>query len=876
MGPPLATKLPELVRDSKLETTFNGDNTVHFYYDRPGRHAEPQREEWKKERLIGSGGNGVVWLEKRLAASSGEANQARYRAVKQITLAQPRSILEICKSELEALAKFSTRKYARCFVRSFGWYEDSGSLSIAMEYCPLGDLQQFLIENNRPPESDTREIIGQVVQGLQFMHDEGFAHRDLKPGNILIKSHPPKDEWWVKICDMGLSKRIEGVGAATTAVKGTPGFFAPEQLGLGGTDPKMADPFKTDIWCLGEMTFRILCGEAAFPSHNDLRRYHQGAIMFPRERLSKIGVSEPAISFIASAMLVDPQSRLEAHQAFNHEWLMNINNDPTVGQKDPSLPALDPSCSEPDRDSCPGAEPSGTWSTVSLPLRPSRTQETVRPYRVDGREHSEVPPGPPLDSQNIRRTSSLQESEPVIDNENRSCSPRPPSRTDSQYRTSRRDESPSIDYQDQKESCSPNAATTAAAGPPIIRITEAGSVKDDGNIGCSIEPQAGDTYGQMQQLIDIENYFNDNLQPRSLYYLNGALSDSKQREAEFRWLRNITECDILHKADNLESQGNEKFRARRKALIDRVNAMLDELESANRRFIKQEEGQEEVSSEGSTTNLRLQSQQRLAREEREKEDQKERQKEREKDRMSAVFEKVRSRHTLMYEETSSSLDSSDEDFIYEPPPKADRKKWSSTMESAIRYLHRSSKAPSAFTRPQTFSKGSTMPFGTPRIPTPPPLEETSLGETSTDDEMPRRVRGQPRRRYSEIARDTPPIRPKPRDGIDKFPHRRSRATQPPLATSFDQRDSTHGPSSSYDRPIPVPHFTRVERWYETNEEPILWKRPFAHHETSGRPPLAPRPTAATDGVLGKSPRSELTDSSIRNWLAGVVPFPPDS
>ncbi|KAI0415955.1 kinase-like domain-containing protein [Xylaria grammica] len=225
--PPLATKLPELARDSRLETTLIEDNTVHIYYDRPGRRAEPRREVWKKERLIGSGGNGVVWLEKRLAASSeeGEGYQTHFRAVKQITSARSRSVLEICKSELEALAKFSTRRYKRCFVRSFGWYEGPGLLSIAMEYCPLGDLQQFLIERTRPPESDTREIISQVIQGLQFMHDEGFAHRDLKPGNILIMSRPPKHDWWVKIGDMGLSKRVEEVGAPTTSLKGTPGLL---------------------------------------------------------------------------------------------------------------------------------------------------------------------------------------------------------------------------------------------------------------------------------------------------------------------------------------------------------------------------------------------------------------------------------------------------------------------------------------------------------------------------------------------------------------------------------------------------------------------------------------------------------------------------
>lgn len=189
----MTMELPELVRDSRLETILNEDNTVHIHYNRPRRRAEPEREIWKRERIIGSGGNGVIWLEKRLGASSLEGSQVQFRAVKQITSARSKSVLEMCKAELEALAKFSKRKYRSCFVQSFGWFESSSFLFIAMEYCPLGDLQRFLIEHTQLPESDTREIIGQVIEGLKFMHDERFAHRDLKPGNILIKSHPPDD-----------------------------------------------------------------------------------------------------------------------------------------------------------------------------------------------------------------------------------------------------------------------------------------------------------------------------------------------------------------------------------------------------------------------------------------------------------------------------------------------------------------------------------------------------------------------------------------------------------------------------------------------------------------------------------------------------------
>lgn len=70
-------------------------------------------------------------------------------------------------------------------MRSFGWYENDVSVFIAMEYFCYGDLQNYL---SAPiSEGEVQEITSQVLEGLSFMHDNGFAHRDLKP-NVSISS----------------------------------------------------------------------------------------------------------------------------------------------------------------------------------------------------------------------------------------------------------------------------------------------------------------------------------------------------------------------------------------------------------------------------------------------------------------------------------------------------------------------------------------------------------------------------------------------------------------------------------------------------------------------------------------------------------------
>ena len=48
-----------------------------------------------------------------------------------------------------------------------------------MEYLPNGDLHKYL--TSPLPETEGQDIVSQILEGLQFMHDSGFAHRDLKP-----------------------------------------------------------------------------------------------------------------------------------------------------------------------------------------------------------------------------------------------------------------------------------------------------------------------------------------------------------------------------------------------------------------------------------------------------------------------------------------------------------------------------------------------------------------------------------------------------------------------------------------------------------------------------------------------------------------------
>ncbi len=67
------------------------------------------------------------------------------------------------------------------FVEFYGWFESKDALFIATEYCRYGDLKRFVKDNGSIPEPQVQVITDQILQGIIFMHDNDFAHRDLKP-----------------------------------------------------------------------------------------------------------------------------------------------------------------------------------------------------------------------------------------------------------------------------------------------------------------------------------------------------------------------------------------------------------------------------------------------------------------------------------------------------------------------------------------------------------------------------------------------------------------------------------------------------------------------------------------------------------------------
>lgn len=129
---------------------------------------------------------------------------------------------------------------------------------IAMEYIDGTTLHGNCYTGNLLPVAEAVDIMIKVCHGLDFAHQRGIIHRDVKPSNILLGTGGE-----IKIADFGLACFAELAGADKRTI-GTPSYMPPEQVKGEGSCPQ------SDLFSVGVILYQLLCGAKPFEAKDSL------------------------------------------------------------------------------------------------------------------------------------------------------------------------------------------------------------------------------------------------------------------------------------------------------------------------------------------------------------------------------------------------------------------------------------------------------------------------------------------------------------------------------------------------------------------------------------------------------------------------------
>ena len=128
-------------------------------------------------------------------------------------------------------------------------FEYDDSAVIIEEYINGKTLSEILAERGTLGEAETKKIIGQICDGLTFLHKHNIIHRDINPSNIMLTK-----ENAVKIIDFDISRSLKKGAKSDTVVLGTVGYAAPEQFGFSQSGAR------TDLYAVGVLANVMFTG----------------------------------------------------------------------------------------------------------------------------------------------------------------------------------------------------------------------------------------------------------------------------------------------------------------------------------------------------------------------------------------------------------------------------------------------------------------------------------------------------------------------------------------------------------------------------------------------------------------------------------------
>jgi serine/threonine protein kinase len=321
-----------LAAEAQADGFLNTPAPAKYAYVLESKDEEPTifKGRYATERKLNQGGFGVLYL------ASDRNLHSRLVAVKVIRPQTGKGsfhlneyLMRKFREEIDALTRFHHPHIVG--ILDQGELPDSAPF-LVMDFIEGISLSEVM-QGKKLGFARVANLMQQIGRALSYAHERHVFHRDLKPGNIMLRTTDGED--FVIVIDFGIATvkewphRTRGRGGAQTSSSGTPDYMAPEQILC---EPTAA----SDIWALGVIAYEMLTGQRPFPVPRDESKQ---ALLGELYQLQKLGVRvkpkelrpdlpEAAQPIILKALSFDPQARYQTARDFTETLASALTGQP--------------------------------------------------------------------------------------------------------------------------------------------------------------------------------------------------------------------------------------------------------------------------------------------------------------------------------------------------------------------------------------------------------------------------------------------------------------------------------------------------------------------------------------------------------------------